>query len=179
VRGLEGGMHKRDFSRKDAKAQRKTAGSRRSSFAPLRLCAGVFLFTLAITTIAYPQNRSSRFDPDGAFWLLDQPTEFSEFGAINLNAKKLRRLPSPGLQQNDGTNFRYKTLTVKRNNLSFTTITRRGIYYTFSGRFLKGGVFALTELNDESPILEGTLARYQNGKKVAEAKLRFTYFGGT
>ena len=138
-----------------------------------------FLVALAVPTIAYPQNKNSRFDPDGAFWLLDQPTEFSEFGAINLNAKKLRRLPSPGLQQNDGTNFRYKTLTVKRNNLSFTTVTRRGIYYTFSGRFLKGGVFALTELNDESPILEGTLARYQNGKKVAEAKLRFTYFGGT
>lgn len=172
-------MFSKDLSRKGAKAQRQTAGSRRSSFAPLRLCGVALLIALAIPTIASPQNKNSKFDPDGAFWLLDQPTEFSEFGAINLNAKKLRRLPSPGLQQNDGTNFRFKTLTVKRTNLSFTTITRRGIYYTFSGRFLKGGVFALTELNDESPILEGTLARYQNGKKVAEAKLRFTYFGGT
>ena len=171
-------MFKKDFPRKGAKAQRKTAGSRRSSFAPLRLCAGNSSCARNSNN-RFPQNKNSRFDPDGSFWLLDQPTKFSEFGAINLNAKKLRRLPSPGLQQNDGTNFRYKTLTVKRNNLSFTTITRRGIYYTFSGRFLKGGVFALTELNDESPILEGTLARYQNGKKVAEAKLRFTYFGGT
>jgi len=172
-------MVKKEYSRKGAKAQSKTAGSRRSYFAHLRLCGVALLLTLAITTIAYPQSSSSSFDPDGSFWLLGQPTEFSEFGAINLNAKKLRRLPSPGLQQNDGTNFRYKTLTVKRNNLSFTTITRRGIYYTFSGRFLKGGVFGLTELNDESPILEGTLVRYRNGKKVAEAKLRFTYFGGT
>lgn len=172
-------MLRKDFPRKSAKAQRNSAGSRRSYFAPLRFCGVALLIAFAFATIASPQNKSSRFDPDGAFWLIDQPTEFSEFGAINLNAKKLRRLPSPGLQQNDGTNFRYKTLIVKRNNLSFTTITRRGIYYTFSGRFLKGGVFALTELNDESPILEGTLARYKNGKKVAEAKLRFTYFGGT
>lgn len=172
-------MIKQDFSRKGAMTQTETAGSRRSSFAPLRLCVSALLLTLAVSTIAFPQNKSARFDPDGAFWVLDQPTEFSEFGAINLNAKKLRRLPSPGLQQNDGTNFRFKNLTVKRHNLSFTTVTRRSIYYTFSGRFLKGGVFALTELNDESPILEGTLARYKNGKKVAEAKLRFTYFGGT
>lgn len=172
-------MFSKNLPRKGEKAKRKTAGSRRYSFGPLRLCGVILLLALAVPTIAVAQNKNSRFDPDGAFWLLDQPTEFSEFGAINLNAKKLRRLPTAGLQQNDGTNFRYKTLTVKRNNLSFTTITRRGIYYTFSGRFLKGGVFALTELNDESPILEGTLARYQNGKKVAEAKLRFTYFGGT
>ena len=172
-------MFKKAYSRKGAKAQRQTSGYRRFSCAALRLCVSFILLTLAVTIIASPQNKSSRFDPDGSFWLIDQPTKFSEFGAINLNAKKLRRLPSPGLQQNDGTNFRFKTLTVKRDNLSFTTVTRRGIYYTFSGRFLKGGVFALTELNDESPILEGTLARYQNGKKVAEAKLRFTYFGGT
>lgn len=166
-------MSKENYERKGAKTQSRTAGFRRSFLAPLRLCACI----LVLATVTFSQ---SRFDPDGSFWLLgEQPTEFSEFGAINLNAKRLRRLPSPGLQLNDGTNFRYKTLTVKRNNFSFTTVTRRGIYYTFSGRFLKGGVFALTELNDESPILDGTLTRYRDGKKVAEAKLRFTYFGGT
>ena len=166
-------MFKEHYERKGANTQSKTPGFRRSSFAPLRLCACILL----LGTVTFSQ---SRFDPDGSFWLLgEQPTEFSEFGAINLNAKKLRRLPSPGLQRNDGTNYRYKTLTVKRNNFTFTTVTRRGIYYTFSGRFLKGGNFAMTELNDESPILEGTLIRYRDGKKVAEAKLRFHYFGGT
>ena len=169
-------MLKKNFARKGAKAQSKTAVFRSSSFASSRLCGVILLIVSTSATLAFAQ---SRFDPDGSFWLLDQPTEFSEFGAINLNAKKLRRLPSPGLQLNDGTNYRYKTLTVKRNNFTFTTVTRRGIYYTFSGRFLKGGVFAMTELNDESPILEGTLTRYRDGKKVAEAKLRFTYFGGT
>jgi hypothetical protein len=173
-------MLRKNFSRKDAKTQRKTSGSQGSYFASLRLCAGILLIVTTSATWALPQTKSSRFNPDGSFWLLgEQPTKFSEFGAINLNAKKLRRLPSPGLQLNDGTNYRYKTLTVKRNNFTFTTVTRRGIYYTFSGRFLKGGNFAMTELNDESPILEGTLTRYRDGKKVAEAKLRFTYFGGT
>ena len=172
-------MLKKNFPRKGAKAQRQTSGSQRSAFAPLRLCVRMLFIGLASAMLAFPQAASSKFDPNGSFWLLDQPTEFSEFGAINLNAKKLRRLPSPGLQLNDGTNFRFKTLTVKRNNFTFTTVTRHGVYYSFSGRFLKGGVYAMTELNDESPILEGTLTRYRDGKKVAEGKLRFTYFGGT
>ena len=51
--------------------------------------------------------------------------------------------------------------------------------YSFSGRFLKGGVFGAGDLDDETPVLEGTLTKFQVGKKVAEAKLRFVYFGGT
>lgn len=129
---------------------------------------------------ALTQNKGARFDPDGSFWVLGQPPdEFLELSAINLNAKKLRRLPSPGLQVTDGKTYRFKTLTVRRNNFTFTTVTLRNVSYSFTGRFLKGGVFAENELNDETPILEGTLTRYHAGKKVAEAKIVFTYFGGT
>ena len=51
--------------------------------------------------------------------------------------------------------------------------------YSFVGRFLKGGVFAETNLDDESPVLEGVLTKFVSGKKVAEANLKFVYFGGT
>ena len=107
------------------------------------------------------------------------PDGFSDFGGINLNGKRLRRLPAPGLELNNGKSFRYKTLTVKRDDFSFTTVTMGGVYYTFAGKFLRGGVFAEQELNDEQPVLEGVLTKYKNGKKVAEAKLKFSYFGGT
>jgi hypothetical protein len=127
-----------------------------------------------------PAPSQTRFDPDGSFWVLGQlPDEFSDFSGINLNAKRLRRLPSPGLQLLDGTNYRFKTLTVKRNYFTFTTATVKGVSYSFAGKFLKGGVFAETVLDDESPVLEGTLTKFSAGKKLAEAKLRFTYFGGT
>jgi hypothetical protein len=138
------------------------------------------LVTLLASVPALSQNRTARFDPDGSFWVLGQlPNEFSDFSGINLNAKRLRRLPSPGLQLLDGTNYRFKTLTVKRNNFTFTTATVKGVSYSFAGKFLKGGVFAEVQLDDESPVLEGTLTKHRAGKKVAEAKLRFTYFGGT
>jgi hypothetical protein len=44
---------------------------------------------------------------------------------------------------------------------------------------LKGGVFASTGLDDQTPVLEGTLTKYKGGQKIAEAKLKFVYFGGT
>lgn len=136
--------------------------------------------SLLFASVSHAQNKNARFDPDGSFWLHEQPpTEFSEVSAINLNAKKLRRLPAQGLQVTDGANYRFKTLTVKRHNFTFTTVAIKGISYSFSGRFLKGGNFAATALNDEVPVMEGTMTRYSGGKKVAEAKLKFIYFGGT
>ena len=141
------------------------------------------LLLLSLVSIpAFAQKKTARFDPDGSFWLHEStppPTEFSDFGGINLNAKKLRRLPSAGLQLINGTTFRFKTLNVKQNNFTFTTVTLKGVSYNFSGRFLKGGVYSSGILDDETPVLEGTLTKFRNGQKLAEAKLKFVYFGGT
>lgn len=168
----------KNYSRNDATAQRGI-GKPGLSVAPLRLCGSIFLL-LSLTVTAFSQR--ARFDPDGSFWLHEStppPTEFSDFGGINLNAKRLRRLPSAGLQLNNGTTYRFKTLNVKRDNFTFTTMSIRGVSYSFSGKFLKGGVYASGILDDETPVLEGTLTKFRGGKKVAEANLKFVYFGGT
>ena len=171
-------MIKKNFSRKGAKTQRQTTQSK-ISFASLRLCGSVFLL-LSLTITAFSQR--ARFDPDGSFWLHEStpaPNEFSDFSGINLNSKRLRRLPSPGLQLNNGATYRFKTLNVKRDNFTFTTMSIRGVSYSFAGKFLKGGVYASGILDDETPVLEGTLIKFRDGKKVAEANLKFVYFGGT
>ena len=64
-------------------------------------------------------------------------------------------------------------------HFTFTTMTVRGVFYTFSGKFLKGGVYGAGDLDDQTPVLEGTLTRFRDGKKVAAANLKFVYFGGT
>ena len=171
-------MINKNFSRNRATPQREI-GKHSLSVAPLRLCVSIFLL-FALTVPAFSQR--ARFDPDGSFWLHEStpaPNEFSDFSGINLNAKRLRRLPSPGLQLNNGTTYRFKTLNVKRDNFTFTTMTIRGVSYSFAGKFLKGGVYASGILDDETPVLEGTLTKFRDGKKVAEANLKFVYFGGT
>jgi hypothetical protein len=126
------------------------------------------------------QTKRAKFDPDGSFWILGEPpNEFVDFGGINLNAKRLRRLPSPGVQLNNGRNFRFKALNVSRENFTFTTVAVGGVSYTFAGRFLKGGVFETLTLDENTPVLEGVLTKLKSGKKVTEAKLKFVYFGGT
>jgi len=168
----------KNFSRNGATPLREN-GKHSFSVAPLRLCVSIFLL-LSLTLPAFSQR--ARFDPDGSFWLHEStppPTDFSDLGGINLNAKRLRRLPSPGLQLNNGTTYRFKTLNVKRDNFTFTTMSIRGVSYSFAGKFLKGGVYASGILDDETPVLEGTLTKFRDGKKVAEANLKFVYFGGT
>ena len=172
-------MHK-DFSRNGAKAQRENVHAK-SFVARLRLCVSVFLLLSLFSTSAFSQRtKAARFDPDGSFWIHgNPPNDFSDFSAINLNAKRLRRLPSAGLQLVDGTTYRFKTLNVKQHNFTFTTVTLKGVSYNFSGRFLKGGIYSSGILDDETPVMEGTLTKFRNGQKLAEAKLKFVYFGGT
>lgn len=139
---------------------------------------------LMLSLIAVPvfsqQNKSARFDPDGSFWLQGAaPNNFSDFGGINLNAKRSRHLPQPGLETNKGKLYRFKTLSVKQERFIFTTMSIAGVSYSFSGRFLKGGVYSAGDLDDETPVLEGTLTKFRGGKKLAEAKLKLVYFGGT
>ena len=145
-----------------------------------RIFSALVLLSLISAAVYSQQNKSVRFDPDGSFWLQGTPPDdFSDFGGINLNAKKSRHLPQPGLETNNGKRYRFKTLSVKREKFTFTTMTVAGVSYSFSGRFLRGGVFGAGDLDDETPVLEGTLTKFRNGKQLAEAKLKFVYFGGT
>ncbi|HEU4932859.1 MAG TPA: hypothetical protein VFT48_12330 [Pyrinomonadaceae bacterium] len=145
-----------------------------------------FVALLLVSLISAPsfsqRTRTERFDPDGSYWLHGgepPPNGFSDFAGINLNAKKSRHLPQPGLEEINGPRYRFKTLSVKQERFTFTTMTVAGVSYSFSGRFLKGGVYSSGILDDETPVLEGTLTKFRAGKKVAEAKLKFVYFGGT
>ena len=146
----------------------------------LRIAIVVGFILQLSTPFSQAQNRKDKFNPDGAFWIHGQPpNEFLDFSAINLNTKRVRRLPAAGVQLNNGKNFRFKTLVVKPEQLAFTTVVVAGSYYSFSGKFLKTGVFGTAMLDDQTPVLEGTLTKFKAGKKVAEAELKFVYFGGT
>lgn len=169
------------FSRGGATARRKISIPE-THVASLRRRVRIFVAFLicALVCTSAVAQKSTRFNPDGSFWIVgEMPNEFSEFGAINLNSKRSRQLPVQGFELRTGKRLAFKTLTVKRDNFTFTTVTVGGVSYAFSGKFLKGGVYSAGELDDETPVLEGTLTKFRGGQKVAEAKLKFSYFGGT
>jgi hypothetical protein len=138
------------------------------------------LIATTISVLAFGQTNKQRFDPNGSFWIHGTPPdEFKDLSAINLNARGNPRLDRPGVRLTTGRLFRFKLLKVTRNSFTFTTETVGGVSFGFAGRFLKGGVFAAANLDEKTPVLEGTLTKYRAGKKIAEAQLKFTYFGGT
>ena len=49
----------------------------------------LLLLSLICVPVFSQRTKSERFDPDGSFWLQGQPpNDFSDFGGINLNAKR-------------------------------------------------------------------------------------------
>jgi hypothetical protein len=145
----------------------------------LTLNCAVLGLSLLLSVSVAGQNRRERFDPDGDFWILGQPDDFSDLGGITLNAKRLRHLGKPGVYQGNSRHFSFKTLSVRQDKFVFTTVTVRGVSYSFAGKFLRGGNYQRAMLDDETPVLEGRLQKFVSGKKVAEAQLKFMYFGGT
>lgn len=140
----------------------------------------IAIFLVLTTALVVAGQAKQHFDPSGAFWIDGEPpAEFKDFSVINLNMRHLRRLPTSGVQLNDGTAFRFRSVIAKQNNFTFTTVTLRGVSYGFAGKFLKGGDFAATWMGEETPVLEGVLTKFKSGKKIAEEKLKFIYFGGT
>ncbi|HEV2914488.1 MAG TPA: hypothetical protein VGX92_14515 [Pyrinomonadaceae bacterium] len=127
--------------------------------------------------------RPQGFDPEGEFNIVgDPPRGLSEVSAIELLRDPARSFLNPhaGVYTTGGVTYRFRTLTVTRDRFAFATVTVNGVSYSFTGRFLRGGVYA--EMNSDQwgkPILEGRLTKLRGGRKVAKANLKFSYFGGT
>ena len=76
------------------------------------------------------------------------------------------------------TRYRFATITVNRKNFSFVTKKIKGVHYSFSGRFLRTD-FLNDELKEERAVVRGTLVKYKNDTRVAQANITLSYFSGT
>lgn len=162
--------------------------SKRRYALPLFL-ALLLLGTVAASAHLKTLNASSagqkKLDPEGSFFPLGKaPKGLEEVGGIDLfRSGRNRPFTShthSGVVTTKGTVYRFQTISVSQNSLTFKTRALQGTSYSFAGRFLKGGAFAEMDSSTwNDPFLEGTLTRFKNGKKVAEARMKFSYFGGT
>jgi hypothetical protein len=151
----------------------------------LALLSGVaFIFAPASTAnVAAAAAVAQKFDPEGEFDVIGEPPRaLTEVSAIQLlrDAKKSYLNSHSGLYTNRGVTYRFKAVSVTRERFTFTTVPIQGISYSFTGRFLRGGVYG--ELDSDQwgkPILEGRLTKLRDGKRAAAANLKFSYFGGT
>jgi hypothetical protein len=87
--------------------------------------------------------------------------------------------PYGALQTTEEFSFSWLNLTNKR--ISFVTQVHKGVSYQFDGKFVREELKTSGEGDDEVSeyiLLKGRLAKWRNGIKIAEAKLKFTEICG-
>ncbi len=125
------------------------------------------------------------FRPYGYFSLVGKlPRGFENFDTIQYWRKEDEQAGpdiserTSGVNETGGVVYKYATISITRRKFVFTTTKVKGISYNFSGRFLRSD-FVDGEMDLDKPVLVGTLGKYKNGKRVAEAVVKFSYFAGT
>ena len=152
---------------------------------PMSALALVTLFlTLPITHFNSSEQQRA-FRPYGFYFIQDQvPKGFQNVDTIQYWLPQ-RETSGPddtprlaGVNLVGGIRYRFSTITVNRKNFSFVTKKVRGVHYSFTGRFLRTN-FLNDELNEERAVARGTIVRYKNDIKVAQATITLSYWSGT
>jgi hypothetical protein len=134
---------------------------------------------------AQPLLIQKAFRPYGYYSLVGtHPKGFKNFDTIQYWSKRDEQSGPDiserfsGVIADEDTHYRYSTINLTRRQFVFTTVKVKGISYSFNGRFLRTD-FVNAEMDLDKPVLVGNLRKYRNGRKVAEANVKLSYFAGT
>jgi len=73
--------------------------------------------------------------------------------------------------------YDFSWININNKRLSLVTKAKKGVSYQFDGKFVEQEVKLKTEAGEEyteTVYLKGRLTKWRDGKKIAEAKVRFT-----
>lgn len=129
-----------------------------------------------------PNRGQVYFDPVGEYvFAHETPKGFENLYSIAItknnfsdsHSGKITLLGGPALTHQ---NYRIKRLTLHGDQISFITMTIKGVSYRFTGRFLERGI--LDELYDSESsgvVLEGRLTKTLDERKIAESDVSFVW----
>gem|GEM_PF-1439100 len=136
------------------------------------------------------ENNSEAFDPEGIYTVkgftnpgfsdvesilisnkkLDVDCDDAEFGKlVEPSGFVLFTNPKSGVEST----LDIEALRISDGGLTFETDPRDGVRYSFAGEFLVRGNFYT--LDPDTKVLRGTLAKFKDGKRVAETEVSFTW----
>ena len=142
----------------------------------------IIVATLAVTNSNLQAAASLRPDITGAYYFVEKPPNaFVDIDWIALLAVDAsgNDIPLSGFvrlknrHRGKFVNFFLINPRLRGSILTFSTKVVRGISYKFTGEFLK-----LKNLQDNEIVLKGLLAKFRNGRRVAEFETRYSYFAG-
>lgn len=120
------------------------------------------------------------FNPSGDYHPATPPGhEALKFAHFDLEVRRRKgRLVAWGDVRNSNTHYKFASVSITERTLKFTTVSVRGVSYGFDGRFLGRGDFPSQFTGHGVIMLEGTLTKYERGKKAAEVTSPFLYYPG-
>ena len=137
------------------------------------------MLIIAASAIVFPHRAASQcpFGPSGYFYAKETPSAgFEDFDHLTLwgKSKKSDRSPRPGVYNGRGEVYEFRAL--QNWPFEFTTATVNGISYSFTGKFRMVCIFEEEVRGHPDEVFaEGQLLKLENGGKVAETPIRFTY----
>lgn len=144
----------------------------------------IFLLILLISydggRVSAAAQKAHQFNPSGDYHPVNTSADESEqFTHFHLEVRRRKgKLVAWGDVRNVGARYEFAVVSVTEEKLRFTTGRVRGVSYSFDGRFLGGGDFSSQFTGDGMVMLEGSLTKYQGGKKVSEVNSTFRYYPG-
>lgn len=134
----------------------------------------ILTLAIALLLLLGARAQADTFDPSGFFYLDGSPKAFAEVQAFNLHQDGGKWVV--WVETTKNLRFADANATVQAKKLKFSTKPQNGVYYTFSGTFVKDGQFASAQ--PTGVVLKGTLTRWSKGKISAQKPINFTYWVG-
>lgn len=144
------------------------------------------LLVFGLPVLSPGQASAQQTNPEVQFYVLGDkyPKGLSDFQAFGLFRKETGRgKPAfSGWVMSDrddpnGSAFDMGTIRLRGKRLAFTTVSHKGLVFTFDGQFLRSGDFR-PYFNRQVPVVEGMVRKFRKGRKVAEARMRFSCGSG-
>lgn len=129
-----------------------------------------------------------KFDETGDYALLDEnPKGFKDFDYLTIITRDYNNDSENGIPiKPKGAvwtkkEFKFTWINITGKQISFLTQTKKGVSFQFDGKFVDEKLKmkdANGEEYTETIVLKGRLTKWHNGKKIAEAKVKFTEMCG-
>jgi len=132
-----------------------------------------------------PEAEPEDWGKNGYYYIIgDEPQGFKDFQQLELTThewnekteKPVAVKPYGEMTANEK-KFKLSWLNITGNRISFITRERRGVSYQFDGRFIDAEEVKYKTADGEeytdAAYLKGRLTKWKNGKKIAEAKVKF------
>lgn len=142
----------------------------------------ILFLTILFCAFAIPAFAQDKVDIFGYYSIVKPTKAFADISEIHLGGD-YGEMQSPKfyglirMKSKRALDYKLFKPSLSGKNLSFSTKTVGNISYKFTGTFTKLGDFPTLQPNGEV-ILKGTLTKYRGKKKIASAKVKFSYFAG-